>query len=119
MGVILPPEVPEKAEKRIEEKKEKIIIYFRKEFELKDPETFFQIGKLIEKAYSEGLFDDMYIIKGKDIVDLIEFKESYTFAALNEIKHLKEEYKKLIETIKGLVNIIKDLKNEIERLKKE
>lgn len=98
------------------EKTNKIIVYFRKEFDALDYKSYEKMVKAIQKAQELDLFDDIYIVKGKDVLDLIEFKDQYHAAALNEVYHLKREVMAVKSVVHGLLRIVKTLRSHLERM---
>ncbi len=108
MAIIIPPEHSEELPKKLEKKKNKIIIYFKKEIDLEDSSDFVTFAKIIEKAYKLGLFDEILILNGREIEEFLLDKEEIVLSTLKEIKHLKEEYLKLVDVLKKVLNLIKE-----------
>ena len=100
----------------VEDKKTKIIVYFRKEFDALDTEAYAKLIDAIKKAQELDIFDDIYIVKGKDVLDLIEFKDQYHAAALNEVYHLKKEVLAIKSVVHGLLKIVRTLRTHLERV---
>ena len=99
-----------------EEKITKIIVYFRKEFDALDSKSYEELIKAIQKAQELNLFDDIYIVKGKDVLDIIEFKEGYHAAAINEIYHIKKEILAIKSVVHGLLRIVRTLRSHLEKM---
>ena len=119
MAIIIPSRHytnrPKKEEKH-ENKLTKIVVYFRKEFDATDTNAYKQLVYAIQKAQELNLFDDIYIVKGKDVLDLIEFKEQYHAAALNEVYHLKKEVMAIKSVVHGLLRIVRTLRSHLEKM---
>ena len=98
------------------DKKTKIIVYFRKEFDALDSKSYEELIKAIQKAQELNLFDDIYIVKGKDVLDIIEFKEGYHAAAINEIYHIKKEILAIKSVVHGLLRIVRTLRSHLEKM---
>ncbi len=113
MAIIIPPEHTENVVKKIEKKKNKLIIYFRKEIDLENDFDFVNFVKTIEKAYRENLFDEILILNGRELEDFLLNKEEVVYSTLKEIKVLKEEYLRMIDILKKLIDEIKSLKEKI------
>ena len=99
-----------------ENKSTKIIVYFRKEFDALDYKAYEEMIEAIKKAQELNLFDDIYIVKGKDVLDIIEFKDQYHAATLNEVYHLKRELMAVKSVVHGLIRIVKSLRTHLEKV---
>jgi len=105
-------EVKENKEKKIT----KIIVYFRKEFDALDSKSYEELIKAVQKAQELNLFDDVYIVKGKDVLDIVEFKEGYHAAAINEIYHIKKDIVAIKSVVHGLLKIVRTLRSHLEKM---
>ncbi len=120
MAIIIPPPSYHKEDKNrklpVDESSTKIIIYFRKEIDALDKDAFIKLGKIIQEAQDLGLFDEIYIVKGRDVLDVMQFKEAYHAAALNEIKYLKQDVNSLKMVVHGLLKIVRMLRRNLEKM---
>jgi|GEM_PF-5574865 len=119
MPIIIPPPGLKKEAKKNEKEEEKIkkiVVYFRKEFDATDLDSYKKLVEAIKKAQELDLFDDIYIVKGKDVLDLIEFKEQYHLATLNEVYHIKKEIITIKSVVHGLLQIVKNLRKHLEKM---
>ncbi|HIP90281.1 MAG TPA: hypothetical protein EYH22_01880 [Candidatus Nanopusillus sp.] len=120
MAIIIPShrarENLNRPKKTKKEKETKIIIYFRKEFDALDSKSYGEIVKAIQKAQELDLFDDIYIVKGKDVLDIVEFKEGYHAAAINEIYHIKKDILAIKSVVHGLLRIVRTLRSHLEKM---
>jgi hypothetical protein len=117
MAIIIPPRnLRQESPQKTEDKSTKIIIYFRKEFDALDYKAYEEMVEAIKKAQELNLFDDIYIVKGKDVLDIIEFKDQYHAAALNEVYHLKKEMLAIKSVVHGLLRIVRTLRTHLERV---
>lgn len=91
----------------------KIYLYLKKEIELNEEKDLEKLNNILKKLYESKVFDEIFILKDKEIEELEKFRNIYLYSAIKDLKYLKEENKILKELFRKLLKLIHELKDSV------
>lgn len=91
----------------------KIYLYLKKEIELNEEKDLEKLNNILKKLYESKVFDEIFILKDKEIEELEKFRDIYLYSAIKDLKYLKEENKILKELFRKLLKLIHELKDSV------